>query len=182
MAPVAIPSSVIDPPPLKPRENTKLAGNDAAHLGYKNRFTDIMAPYVERYAPNGSIAILGSNVWPGFPLVNYSGVGWSSRFPTLWLLPGTIQKRMSGEADNPALLDEMERFTRESVVADLSAQPPDVIIVDDREKKSYFGAAPFDYLAYFGEDPRFLRIWSNYVWVAEEVGFDVYRRRCAPNC
>jgi len=159
-----------------------LAGNDAAHLGYKNRFTDIMAPYVERYAPNGSIAILGSNVWPGFPLVNYSGVGWSSRFPTLWLLPGTIQKRMSGEAANPALLDEMERFTRESVVADLSAQPPDVIIVDDREKKSYFGAAPFDYLAYFGEDSRFLRIWSNYVWVAEEVGFDVYRRRCAPNC
>ncbi len=45
-----------------------LAGNDAAHLGYKNRFTDIMAPYVERYAANGSIAILGSNVWPGFPL------------------------------------------------------------------------------------------------------------------
>ena len=56
MAPVAIPSSVMDPPPLKPRENTKLAGNDAAHLGYKNHFTDIMAPYVERYAPNGSIA------------------------------------------------------------------------------------------------------------------------------
>ncbi len=148
-----------------------LAGNDAAHLGYKNRFTDIMAPYVERYARNGSIAILGSNVWPGFPLVNYSRVGWSSRFPTLWLLPGTIQKRRSGEAANPALLDEMESFTRESVVADLSAQSPDVIIVDDRDRKSYFG-----------EDPRFARIWSNYVWLAEEVGFDIYRRRRAPNC
>ena len=159
-----------------------LVGNDAAHLGYKNRFTDIMTPYVERYARNGSIAILGSNVWPGFPLVNYSRVGWSSRFPTLWLLPGAIQKRHSGEVADPALLDEMEAFTRDSVVADLSAQPPDVVIVDDREKKSYFGAAPFDYLAYFGEDPRFARIWSNYVWVAEEVGFDVYRRRCAPNC
>ena len=52
-----------------------------------------MLPYVERYARDGSIAILGSNVWPGFPLVNYGRVAWSSRFPTLWLLPGTAQKR-----------------------------------------------------------------------------------------
>ena len=159
-----------------------LAGNDAAKLGYKNRFTDIMTPYVERYAPDGAIAILGSNVWPGFPLVNYSRVGWSSRFPTLWLLPGAIRKRHSGEATDIALLDEMERFTRESVLADLSAQPPDVIIVDDREKKSYYGPAPFDYLEYFGQDPRFARLWSDYVLVAEEVGFDIYRRNCAPNC
>jgi hypothetical protein len=159
-----------------------LAGNDAAHLGYKNRFTDIMAPYVERYASNGSIAILGSNVWPGFPLANYSRVGWSSRFPTLWLLPGAIQRRTSGDTANAPLLDEMEAYTRESVVADLTAQPPDVVIVDDREVKSYFGPEPFDYLEYFGKDPRFARIWENYVWVAEEFDFDVYRRRCAPDC
>ena len=159
-----------------------LTGNDAAHLGYKNRFTDIMSPYVERYARNGSIAILGSNVWPGFPLVNYSRVAWSSRFPTLWLLPGTMQKRSSGDASNPALLDEMESFTRDAVVADLSAQPPDLIIVDDREMKSYYGVVPFDYLDYFSADARFARIWSDYVWVAEEVDFDIYRRRCAPDC
>jgi len=159
-----------------------LAGNDARQLSYKNRFTDIMTPYVERYAPHGAIAILGSNVWPGFPLVNYSQVGWSSRFPTLWLLPGAIRQRRGGEVADPALLDDLERFTRDSVIADLSARPPEVIIVDDRAQKSYFGAEPFDYLAYFGADPRFARIWSDYVWVAEEVGFDIYRRRCAPDC
>lgn len=159
-----------------------LTGNDAARLGYKNRFTDIMLPYVERYARDGSIAILGSNVWPGFPLVNYGRVAWSSRFPTLWLLPGTAQKRSSGDPRNPSLLDEMETFTRDAVVADLSARPPDVIIVDDRERKSYFADVPFDYLAFFGQDPRFARIWSDYVWVAEEVDFDIYRRRCAPDC
>jgi hypothetical protein len=80
------------------------------------------------------------------------------------------------------VLDNIERFTREAVVADLAVRPPDVIIVDDRDEKSYFGAVPFDYLDYFGDDPRFARIWSDYVWVAEEVGFDVYRRRCAPGC
>lgn len=76
----------------------------------------------------------------------------------------------------------MEGFTRDAVIADLTAKPPELVIVDDREIKSYFGPEPFDYLAYFGEDPRFARIWANYIWVAEEFDFDVYRRRCAPAC
>ena len=56
------------------------------------------------------------------------------------------------------------------------------LFVDDRERNSYFADVPFDYLAFFGQDPRFARIWSDYVWVAEEVDFDIYRRRCAPDC
>lgn len=159
-----------------------LAGNAAVHLGYKKRFAYIMAPYVERYARDGSIAVLGSNVAAGFPLVTLTGVGWASRFPTLWLLPGVIQERAQGETADPALLDDIESYSREAVIADLSAHVPDVVIVDDRESKDYFGAVPFDYLAYFGQDPRFARIWSDYVWIGEEVGFDVYRRRCAPGC
>ena len=156
--------------------------NDAARLGYSSPFTRVMAPYVERYAQGGAIAIFGSNVWPGFPLVNYKELGWSSRFPTLWLLPGTVRKQHAGTADNPALLAEMERFTRDAVIADLAAEMPDLIVVDDRTKKSYFAEVPFDYLEFFGRDPRFAPIWSEYVWVAEEHAFDIYRRRCAPNC
>ncbi len=159
-----------------------LVANDARHFGYENRFTEIMTPHVERYAAGGSIAILGSNVWPAFPLVNETGVGWSSRFPTLWLLPGARQRRHAGETANAGLLDEMEAFTRNAVVADLSAGRPEVVIVDHREQKSYFGGAPFDYLDYFGQDRRFQQLWTDYVWVAEEAGFDVYRRRCAPDC
>jgi hypothetical protein len=154
----------------------------AIHLRYKNPYTYSLTPYVERYAQNGSIAVLGSNVWAGFPMVNYSRVGWSSRFSTLWLLPGIIRKRSNGDLSNPALLDEIETFIRESVVADLTTEPPDVIFVDDRSVKSYFGDVPFDYLAYFRKDPRFALLWSNYTWVAEEEGFDIYRRYCAPDC
>ena len=76
----------------------------------------------------------------------------------------------------------MEDFTRDAVIADLTARPPELVIVDNREIKSYFGPEPFDYLDYFGKDPRFARIWSDYVWIAEEFDFDVYRRRCAPGC
>lgn len=158
-----------------------LIGSDAARGGYQNRFTDIMLPHVERHAAGGSIAILSPNVWPAFPLVNAAGVRWSSRFPTLWTLPGAHRQRAEGEADDPALLDEIERFTRAAVVADFTADPPDLVIVDNRARKSYFGDVPFDFLAFFLADPRFMEIWSDYEWVGDELGGDyrLYRRRSA---
>jgi len=155
---------------------------DVVRLGYRSPFTKIAAPYVERYARGGSIAIFGSNVWPGFPLVLYEEVAWSSRFPALWLLPGAIRQRHDGETANLALLEDMETFTRESVIADFIADPPDLVIVDDRAEKSYFGGLTFDYLDYFSTDPRFAQLWADYVWVDEVVDFDFYRRRCAPGC
>ena len=136
---------------------------------------EMMAPHVERHAAGGSIAILTSNVWPGFPLVNTTGVGWSSRFPTLWLLPGAVGK-------TGPVFEDIVRFTRDAVVEDFSRTPPDLVIVDDREMKSYFGGRPFDYIAYFTADPRFARIWSRYEWVADEGDYRLYRRRqiCPP--
>jgi hypothetical protein len=155
---------------------------DALRLGYKSPFTEIMTPYVDRYAPNGAIAIFGSNVWPGFPLVNYKDVRWSSRFPTLWLLPGTIRNQDARAPESGSIGAEMLAFTRDSVVSDFMADMPDLVVVDNRTEKSYFGGLPFDYLEFFQEDERFAHIWSEYVWVGEVVEFAVYRRNCAPHC
>ena len=159
-----------------------LVATDAIRGGYRNRFMEAMTPHVEQHAAGGSIAIFTSNVWPGFPMVNYSGVGWSSRFPTLWLLPGAQQRRHAPDGKNNALLDEIEQFTRDAVVADLTRQPPDLVIVDNRAKKSYFGTMTFDYLEFFLEDPRFARIWDDFEWIGDEGDYRLYRRRCAPDC
>jgi hypothetical protein len=159
-----------------------LSALDTLRLGYKSPFTEIMSPYVDRYAPNGAIAILGSNVWPGFPLVNHNNVRWSSRFPTLWLLPGTISQHGTEPAEPDSLASEMLEFTRDAVVSDFTADMPDLVIVDNRTTKPYFHGVPFDYLDFFRKDKRFSRIWSEYVWVDEVVEFAVYRRNCAPRC
>lgn len=159
-----------------------LSALDALRLGYKSPFTEIMTPYVDRYAPNGAIAIFGSNVWPGFPLVNHHGVRWSSRFPTLWLLPGAISQHGTEQAGPDSLASEMLEYTRDAVVNDFTADMPDLVIVDNRATKSYFHGVSFDYLDFFREDERFSRIWSEYVWVDEVVEFAVYRRNCAPHC
>ena len=114
--------------------------------------------------------------------MNYSGVGWSSRFPTFWLLPGAQRRRHAPGGKDNALLDEIERFTRDAVAADLTRQPPDLVIVDNRASKSYFGDLDFDYLDYFLEDPRFARIWDDFEWIGDEGDYRLYRRRCAPDC
>lgn len=67
-------------------------------------------------------------------------------------------------------------------MADLSTQPPEAIIVEHR------GGNPISpiYLStispIFRQGPRFARIRSNYVWAAEKVGFNIYRRRGALDC
>lgn len=155
---------------------------DAWRGGYRNAFMDMMMPHVERHAAGGSIAILTSNVWPGFPMVNYAGVGWSSRFPTLWLLPGALRRRQGAEGRANPLLDEIERYTRDAVVEDFTRRPPALVIVDNREQKSYFGGLEFDYVEYFLQDPRFASLWAEYEWIGDEGDYRLYRRRCAPDC
>ncbi len=150
--------------------------------GYHNRLMGTFLPYVEAQAPSQSILVLSSNVSAGFPMVNYSGVGWSSRFPTLWLLPGALLQRHATDGTDDMLLDEIERYTRNAVLADFTSHPPDLVIVDNREKKSYFGDLSVDYIDYFTEDPRFAAIWTSYEWVANEGDYRLYRRRCTAAC
>ena len=159
-----------------------LVGAAAIRGGYRNILMETMMPHVETHAPGGSIAAFTSNVLLSFPMVNYAGVGWSSRLPAQWLLPGVLRKRQANKDVESALLDEIERYTRDAVVADFTRQPPDLVIVDNRERKSYFGDLRFDYLDYFMQDPRFAAIWAGYEWVADESVYRLYRRRCAPAC
>ncbi len=157
-----------------------LVGAGAGRGGYRNAFLDTMMPHVARHAAGGSITTFTTNVSLSFPLVNYAGVGWSSRLSTQWLLPGAVRKRQAGGGETNLLLDEIERYARDAVIADLTARPPDLVIVDKRERKSYFGGLAFDYIDYFSADPRFAAIWAGYEWIGDEGDYRLYRRRRPP--
>lgn len=149
--------------------------------GYRNAYTELMAPIVREHAAGSAIFILTTNVYAGFPLVNYAGVGWSSRFPALWLLPGLERARRAPAGPIPAdrriLLDQIEDFLIDAVVSDLRKRPPAVVIVDMREDKAYFRGLRFDYLAYFTKDPRFAEIWSRYEMLKDLGNYRLYKRR-----
>ena len=133
--------------------------------GYRNPAIKTLLPIVREHAAGGSIYTLSSYLWMSFPLVNKAGVGWSSRFSTLWLLPGAERRLASPEAANDLALASMlraaESYTLAAVVEDFERDPPKLVIVD-RRRDPRFGDTSFDYLAYLNADGRFSSIWSHY--------------------
>ena len=160
---------------------SSLVGKALLRGGYENHYIADFAPYVERHAAGGSIYVFSTNVSAGFPLATYSRVGWSSRFSALWLIPGLERKRRAqaeGKAEaNTAILREIERFAKDAVIEDFTRRPPDLVLVDKRREKSYFGGTAFDYLDYFRVDPRFREIWSDYTLAADLGTYRLYRRK-----
>ena len=136
---------------------------------YRNAFMTEMAPLVTALPPGSSIYVFTAQVSEAFPMVNYAGVGWSSRFDTFWLLPGLVRQ--------PAPSREIEQFMRDAVVEDLTRQPPALIFVDVARYKVYFGDRDFDYISYFSADPRFATIWTGYQPLTRAGHFLVFRQR-----
>jgi hypothetical protein len=127
-------------PPLAAATALTLAGLllAKAALLADNRYPlmERLLPVVREHAAGGAIAFLSTTTWTGFPLALYGNVGWASRFPTLWLLPGVERARRDWTAETDlALLAEIERFTTDAVVADLAAGHPALVVVDARPRK-----------------------------------------------
>jgi hypothetical protein len=135
---------------------------------YRNAFMAEMAPIVAGLPKDASIYVFTAKVSEAFPLVNYSGIGWSSRFDTFWLLPGLLMQ--------PAPTPEIEKFLRNAVVTDLTRRPPALIFVDVAPAKAYFGGRTFDYIRYFSADPRFAALWAEYQPLTRIGHFLVYRQ------
>jgi hypothetical protein len=154
---------------------------------YRNPLADDLMPVVQKHAGEGAIFAFTSDVWVAFPLVNEAHVGWASRFPAQWLLPGVVVQLTQSDPMDPARrqkLQEVERYSVDAVIEDLNKTPPDIVIVDDGSP--FFGHGSFDYLAYFGRDPRFVEFWQPYVKIGEtsiklpgERKFEVWCRRYA---
>ena len=171
--------TLFQPKPTRTARRPQLIGWAAAGLAmltiapmlrgpFHNPFTEKLLPIVRNYASGGAIYAFTSHVWVGFPLVNEAGVGWSSRFPTQWLLPGArkrLAERAGLGAQEEQKLREIEQYVIDAVAADFERSPPDLVIVDT--DNPYMREADFDYLAYFERDPRFARLWQSYVRIGE---------------
>jgi hypothetical protein len=138
---------------------------------------DRLRPFIDARGAE-AIYFFSSNTWTGFPMTLYANVAWASRFPALWLLPGIVNARNAAAADRAtAALAEIDRFTTEAVIADLSARPPDIVFVDARPWKSWYREPGFDFIAHFSADPRFAAFWSEYELIGDIEGFEIYCRQ-----
>lgn len=153
-------------------------GNQFLTGPYRAATTAAFAPYIERQGM--SVLVLSTNVWASFPFINETDSRWASRYPAQWPIPGAIVglSRTDCRRDAARCADFRRILTdaRQTTVADMARNRPDVVFIDDRQSKSYFWGQPFDYLAFLSIDPAFVQMWAQYRKVGETPGFEVWRR------
>jgi hypothetical protein len=99
----------------------------------------------------------------GFPVVNETGVGWASRFDSMWALKGEVWRAHF----DPSAAKEwpIARW----VAHDFIAGCPDIAVVDTRETTNYIKVLS-------AADRAFVRAWSRYRKIEAFDGLVVYRR------
>lgn len=127
---------------------------------------------IDRHKPGTkTVFIASANVFQPFPMVVKRGLVWASRFPAQWLIPH-VSHHWPGTGPLPD--DRIIRTALETAVSDLEKFRPEIVFIDRRSGQDYVKDGSFDFLAFYGQDPRFAGIWASYVKRGETAGFDVY--------
>jgi hypothetical protein len=145
---------------------------------WKQITVDAWQQVIDQHAPGGPLLVFVSGLGPQFPVLNYAGVEWSSRFSCLWVLPALARAR-AGEANarlTPERIDAIERWLRDAVLTDFQRTPPALVLIDRKPSKPGFRNVPFDFLKWLGQDERFRRLWSGYQRAGELHGFALFTR------
>jgi hypothetical protein len=131
---------------------------------------------VRTHAQGDAIGVLSTFVNGVFPMVNETGVGWASRYSSLWQIPGFY-----GEGWTPGcyrtieVMPEEERAFVESVAADLERSRPALLLVDQLPPTPAMKG--FDYLAYFAKSPRFARLLDDYLPLVKVGTYRAFQRK-----
>jgi hypothetical protein len=149
-----------------------------------------LAAVVREHAPDGPIAVLGMRtlVYPAFPLVNQTGVRWSLRHHSLWFLPAFYATELAMPppapviAHRPSQMPPLERAFYDEIIDDLCAMPPRLLIIERASPLAPAGRRALDLESYYGQDPRFARLFSAFR-VQSDVGpFMVYKAIAPAAC
>jgi hypothetical protein len=130
-------------------------------------------------AAHQSLLALSTNNLPAFPVVNYSGALWSSRFVELWFLPGLYPDFLAKNNSHyrpRSEMNETERYFFDAVVDDFVKSKPRILIDDVGAYRYGFGRTDFDFLAYYGQDSSFAQLFSEYKPIATVDQYVVYTR------
>jgi hypothetical protein len=130
----------------------------------------------------GRLLVLSSNLGTNFPLAVASGMEWTSRYPSMWVLAGVHERELSrGRVPEPPAPDERtaaERRLLETVAEDLERGRPDVILElrPGESDAPWGGAMLIPYVSYLRRaDPRLERDLAAYRYAGDAGVFRVYR-------
>jgi hypothetical protein len=130
------------------------------------------------------IIALSTNPVSGWPLTLSAGARWSSRYMHFWPLVAFYDDQLWSSPMRmvqPRPLNQRtgeERRFHEEVIEDLHRHHPRLVIVllPDSTLWGMGGARRFDYLEYFGADPRFRDFMSAYQPVRRIGAYEIWSR------
>lgn len=134
------------------------------------------------------LAVFSPDAESAFPLVTGADFRWGMPISSLWPMSAVYERQVREEGTvrwhDRAKVPPAERFLRDRVVAELSADPPDLILVDRVASRRAFGGRGFGYVDYFEHEPALRSLMARYRPMADWSGYDVYvdtlSRACAP--
>lgn len=140
----------------------------------------VLLTRVRMYAGGEPILVLSSNMNDGWPLTLDAGSRWASRYMSFWPMAAAYHDEILAQplgVVEPRPYAERVGFERrfsDHVIEDLERLPPRVLIVVRPDSGTVYGghARRFDYLGYFGSDPRFREILVGY---REQGPVSIYR-------
>ncbi len=91
---------------------------------------------IKANSPHNSLFIFNTNLYPAFPLVNYTHSNWGTRFHHLWMLPAIYE---DSTVEDHCFVDSKfyadRDYTYSAIFHDLSISKPDLIIFDQSPQK-----------------------------------------------
>ncbi|MEE9388226.1 MAG: GtrA family protein [Paracoccaceae bacterium] len=154
-----------------------LIGSNAITAGFystanTSRFTDL----VKGVGPEPAIMIFSTSLSPAFPLVVETGATWTSRYPAMWLVPGSLNGLNSEECAKPSercqVFAEILDQTRIDIVTDFVSGTPDLVLFN--RQNNYFQQPGFDFKEFLAVDPRFLGQLALYDMVQRSPAFETW--------
>ena len=154
---------------------------DHARRAEATRIAELVAAVRRHAGPGGSLYALSYTNESGFPLVNYSGARWASRFPHLWILEAVYHDRLGAlpplRFHPPERMGAAERYLNQAVYEDLTRHRPDLLMVlrhaRDLPQNTH---RRLDYLGYFSREPRIASVFRKYRHVETVGEYDLYVR------
>ncbi|PIB25696.1 hypothetical protein BFP76_00765 [Amylibacter kogurei] len=148
---------------------------------YSNGFKFEVRQHLTGIPQASSVLFLSTNVSAGFPIVMQENLNWASRFPAQWFLPGALSKLVgvdcTKETDHCAQMNAILDQNREANTNDLINSNAEIIIVDNRQRKSYIKGTNFDYIDFMSADKRFVKEFQNFELFLETKRLKSWRRK-----
>lgn len=146
---------------------------------YHRKDTDILSATLGSGLAGTSAMVFSTNVYRAFPLVNQKELRWTSRYPAQWIVPGAFVGMIETPQNNATLRARYAQaldFARQTATDDFVENHPDIVIVDTRERKSYFKHHDFDWIAFMRGDPAFAEAWQAYRLHKAIPDFEIWMR------